>query len=373
MKNGTRRNLRGIFARAFKIVLAAGIILGYCYSFHLALDLKAKIDADEPNGEWFVQSKNEIRPRYIGPQNADALASAMRFDLGIEKSEAQTAKLKAHFERVLERGAVFKDNLDMLHFGPALMRRFKQAAEYERRRVAEHPEDAEYPTIRALYDLPESASWAELENALMDGDLKKWPDAKKRLDSMVDDAIKQEKKSTRETMRIALPISIACFLVASWVLTRYLIQTPRSDSRGIRLIKDKGIGKMALIFLILWCMCASSAGTLGGQSSAHNWLDNYTRMTSYLREMQDAQETARDLLRQTQDDNKIGYSDFDDTVAITEIQRHRGKYLTTNMLLSAAIFPFSLGMFAWLLTWLEIRSRALLAIREETDANKTEE
>ena len=159
MKNERRRKARGVFVRALRIVLAAAVVLGYCYSVHLALDMKTKINADEPSGEWFVQDKNENRPRYIGPQNADALLSALRFDMGEEKSEAQTAELKAHFERVLERGAVFQDNMDMFHFGPALMRRFREAAEYERQRVAEHSEDADFPSIRALYDLPESASW----------------------------------------------------------------------------------------------------------------------------------------------------------------------------------------------------------------------
>ncbi len=351
MKNGTRRKLRGISARALKIVLAAGIVLGYCYAVHLALDMKATINADEPSGEWFVQSKNEIRPRYIGPQNADALASAMRFDLGIEKSEAQTAKLKAHFERVLERGAVFQDNMDMLHFGHALMRRFKLAAEYERRRVAEHPEDAEYPSIRALYDLPESASWEELENALMDGGLKKWPDAKKRLDDWVDDAIKREKESTRETLLIVLPALLIPILWGSWALAKSLVQALKSNSRGIRLIQGKGKAKIALVVLLIWCAFGSSLFIVGGPDLAHNWRDDYTMLKTFLRMTQEPQETkqtARDLLRRIREDNKFGYSDFDYHVAITEMRRPRGKYIATSTLVFAAILPISFGMLKWL-------------------------
>ncbi len=291
MKNERRRKARGVFVRALRIVLAAGAVLAYWYSVHLALDLKAKIDADEPRGEWFVQSKNENRPRYIGPQSADALLSALRFDMGEEKSDAQTAELKAHFERVLERGAVFQDNMDMFHFGPALMRRFREAAEYERQRVAERPEDADFPSIRALYDLPESASWTELENALMDGDLKKWPDAKKGLDSIVNHRIKTEKESTngtlRETLRTTLPFALMFVLLGSWGLTRPFIRSAKSNSRGIRLIQDKGKAKLAVVFLLIWCACGSSAFMLNGPSSALNWRDDYTKTKSFLREAQE--------------------------------------------------------------------------------------
>ncbi|MDE0022693.1 MAG: hypothetical protein OXT69_15085 [Candidatus Poribacteria bacterium] len=360
MKNERRRKARGVFVRALRIVLAAGAVLAYWYSVHLALDLKAKIDADEPRGEWFVRDKNENRPRYIGPQNADALLSALRFDMGEEKSDAQTAELKAHFERVLERGAVFQDNMDMFHFGPALMRRFREAAEYERQRVAEHSEDADFPSIRALYDLPESASWTELENALMDGDLKKWKDAKKGLDSIVNHRIKAEKESTsgtlRETLRTTLPFALMFVLLGSWGLTRPFIRSAKSNSRGIRLIQDKGKAKLAVVFLLIWCACGSSAFMLNGPSSALNWGDDYTKTKSFLREAQEKKRTARELLYRIRAGNERGYSDFDDLATATEIQRHRGKKIATSMLFSAAILPISFGMVAWLI----IRWRAAL-------------
>ena len=245
--------------------------------------------------------------------------------MGEEKSEAQTAELKAHFERVLERGAVFQDNMDMFHFGPALMRRFREAAEYERQRVAEHSEDADFPSIRALYDLPEGASWTELENALMDDDLKKWPDAKKQLNAIIDDAIKQEKEWVRETLRISLPISLVFVLLGSWGLTIPFIQTSMSNSRGIRLIQDKGKAKLAVVFLLIWCACGSSAFMLNGPSSALNWGDDYTKTKSFLREAQEKKETARELLYRIRAGNERGYSDFDDLATATEIQRYRGK------------------------------------------------
>ena len=370
MKSETRRNLRGIFARALVIVFAAGIVLGYCYSVPLALDMKAKIDADEPSGEWFVQGKNENRLRYIGPQSADALASSMRFDLGEEKSEAQTAKLKAHFERVLERGAVFQDNMDMLHFGPALMLRFRRAAEYERRRAAEHPEDAEYPTIRALFDLPESASWTELENALMDGDLNNWPDAKTRLDAWVDDAVRREKELTRETLRITFPFALVFVFLGFRRYARSFVQKAKSNSRGIRFLQVRGIAKTAALFLLIWCALGSNNYMLNGLISAHSWRDNYLTMKSFLRETPEDEQTTRKLLYRIRVDNASSYSRFDNFATMTEIRRHRGKRIATSMLISAATLPISAGILAWI----GVRWRAaLLANQEETDANKTEE
>ena len=370
MKDETRRKLQPLY-RPLKLVLAAGAVLGYFYVVHLALDLKAKIDADEPSGEWIAQNENDIRPRYTGPQTADALLSTMRFDLGEEKSEAQTAKLKAHFERVLERGAVFHDNFDMLHFGPSLMRRFNQAAEYERLRVEERPDDADYPSIRALYELPESASWGELENALIDDDLKKWPDAKKRLDSNVNEAIIQNKKSTREALEIVLPIGLAMMLLCSWGVVRPFIQRIRSSGLGVFLdvFRDKRKAKLAALFALSFCALGPCLFLFFGPGSAHNWRDDYLMLKTSLRETQETQQTARKLLVRIRAHND-GISDFDYIASITEIRRQRGKEIVNSMLVSAAVLPLSVGMFAWV--GIRLR-RSLQQNEEETGANEAEE
>ena len=214
----------------------------------------------------------------------------------------------------------------------------------------------------------------ELENALMDGDLKKWPDAKKELNAIIDDAIKQEKEWVRETLRISLPISLVFVLLGSWGLTIPFIQTSMSNSRGIRLMQDKGKAKQAVVSLLIWCALGSSIFMLSGLSSALDWREEYPRTKSYLRETLETrkrQETARQLLDyRIRKDNEIGSSGFDYLAAITEIQRYRGKYVANSLLLSAAILPISFGMLAWL----GVRWRAeLQANQEETDANKTEE
>ena len=350
MNDEMRRKLRPLY-RPLKLVLAAGAVLGYFYVVHLALDLKAKIDADEPSGEWIVQNKNEVRPRYTGPQTADALLSTMRFDLGEEKSEAQTAELKAHFERVLERGAVFEDHLDMLHFGPSLMRRFKQAAEYERLRVEERPDDADYPSIRALYELPESASWADLENALMDDDLKKWPDVRKQLDRMVDFGIKVEKKSTRGTLRetlwTTLLIAVVFLALRSWGFSRPFVRRAKSNDRGIRLLRDKGNANLAVLFLLIWCAAGSSVFMLTGPELAHSWLDDYQNTKTILRETLEYEQTAQKLLYKVRTYNGIVGSDFDNLATTAEVARQKGNKIADNILAAAAIFLICFGVLAW--------------------------
>ena len=135
--------------------------------------------------KWYAEHKwlivEEWRTRYVGPQTSEALLETRAYELlrefhgwSDEKIEADKAKMKAHYERVLQRGAVFHDTFDIGAYGASLIRSIEKARAYDQRRREEPPNES-LTTMRARYGLPESASLEELENAIIDRQLKLRP------------------------------------------------------------------------------------------------------------------------------------------------------------------------------------------------------
>ena len=153
-------------------------------------EIAAKWEKWQAEHKWLVVEK--WRTRYVGPQTADALLETRGYELlkefhgwSDEEIAADKAKMKAFYERVLQRGAVFHDTDDIGGYGESLMMDIEDERIHDQRIKEwnkENPDEEPRTTPRALYGLPESASWEELENAIIDHELKIRPIRKAQTD-----------------------------------------------------------------------------------------------------------------------------------------------------------------------------------------------
>ncbi len=100
---------------------------------------------------------------YIGPQTAEALM--VYVNLYPSGSRDEYEGLKAHFQRLLDRGVVFQDSRDIGYYGLQLYDRILEARNYESD-IAK--------TFFEINGVPEG-NWAELEEAMIEHALKTVP------------------------------------------------------------------------------------------------------------------------------------------------------------------------------------------------------
>ena len=101
-----------------------------------------------------------VDQHYIGPQTADAL---MVFTNLRPENRHEFDDLKAHFQRMLDRGVVFQDQWDILGYGGGLMDKLQRAYK------SDFAKD-----IFEMHGVSEG-SWAELEEAIIERELRTWP------------------------------------------------------------------------------------------------------------------------------------------------------------------------------------------------------
>lgn len=102
---------------------------------------------------------------YVGPQTAEALMLLVHTS---PESPRTYDEYKAHYQRMLDRGLFFQDTWDIGHYGHILLEKLYGARD----------DHANYPgEIFELYGVPEG-SWEELDEAIIDHDMRTWPATK---------------------------------------------------------------------------------------------------------------------------------------------------------------------------------------------------
>ncbi len=142
------------------------------------------------------KSKRDIweEPPYKGPQTSEALMEAYdakwrRINVGLAKDPYYSFEnVKAYLERALERGAVVNNYRDYVTYAQSLLFHIKISRRHDQD-IAElppHPPGFEHipppPTLREDIGLPENASWEEVDNAIIDLTIRRWPTQKMWLD-----------------------------------------------------------------------------------------------------------------------------------------------------------------------------------------------
>lgn len=130
---------------------------------------------------------------YKGPQTAESIMKA--FDAKWRRMNPERATLqryspenvKALLERALERGAVVNDYDDYLTYAQTLLRSIKSYRTHDERvaKFPPPPPGVKGPprlTVRELFKLPENASWEEVDDAVIDLKIRRWPTQKMWMD-----------------------------------------------------------------------------------------------------------------------------------------------------------------------------------------------
>ncbi|MDE0021693.1 MAG: hypothetical protein OXT69_09985 [Candidatus Poribacteria bacterium] len=154
-----------------------------------------------PREKWLVRepgARNGASPRYIGPQTAEAILSIADFDSPESREiltaegwtdtaiEERRATLLSMYQRMLDRGYVYQDAWDINHFGGLMVSAIEAAHTWDSRReaaaVARGAAPDDYTTVREQWGLPETATMREVEDAILDHELRVWPAVKEQFE-----------------------------------------------------------------------------------------------------------------------------------------------------------------------------------------------